>query len=95
MSSEFGIGLMFSLSVMSDALNATMSFPAWIFPATPSPPLTTNAPVSLLVEAVWGETTTLSFIDDNFKSPLVVSIVVPSTLPILTLSTTNSPITFN
>ena len=95
MSSEFGIGLMFSFSVISDALNATMSSPAWIFPATPSPPLTTNAPESLSAEAWVAEITTLLFVDVNCKIPLVVSIVVPLVSPSVILFARTIPIILN
>ena len=63
--------------------------------STPSPPSTTKAPVSLLVEASVEEITTLLFDELSFKSPVTVSIVVPSVNPSLIPSALISPPTFN
>ena len=95
MSNEFGIGLIFSFNDISDELNAIMSSPAWILPSTPSPPSTTNAPVSLLEEAAFAEITTLLFDESSFKSPVVVSMVVPSANPSLIPFALTLPATFN
>ena len=72
-----------------------ISPPALMLPSTPSPPSTTKAPVSLLVEPSVEETTTLLFDEVNFKSPVTVSIVVPSVNPSLIPFALILPATFN
>ena len=86
LSSVLGIMVIFSFRFLSDDENAVMSPPTWRSLLIPTPPLTTTAPVVLLVEFVVELT---ARVPDTVVASLVESpkVTLPSTSRVPLMST--------